>query len=333
MGRLSHLVYEEEAPAGGFPWKAYRFSIDGRHVVAGLSHLTHTALQRDGKDSLQAVFSVLKQMLLEDDVVPHICNVDDVPFERLSSHRVLDWEADRLRRHEPIIVGPNESIRRTLLELAYRCAEENTTFLSVAKSEIPVPPNVLLFNLRFLSDAGYLREGEGGKWYNITAQGIQTIERSRSRDRRSGLAFIVMAFSAETEALYDKSIAPAVLSTGLQPVRIDRYRQPETITEGIKTLIRTADVVVADLTLSRPNCYYELGYAQALKRSVVLCAREDHDPRQGADRQLRVHFDVDAYNIIFWSTDGWDDLEGRLREALASELSRRANGVDGTFHH
>ena len=42
--------------------------------------------------------------------------------------------------------------------------------------------------------------------------------------------------------------------------------------------IALATVVVADLSANRANCYYELGYADALKRPVVLLCHADTEP-------------------------------------------------------
>jgi len=41
--------------------------------------------------------------------------------------------------------------------------------------------------------------------------------------------------------------------------------------------VRSATAVVADLTENRPNCYYELGYADALRRPVILLQRTDSE--------------------------------------------------------
>jgi hypothetical protein len=55
-------------------------------------------------------------------------------------------------------------------------------------------------------------------------------------------------------------------------------------------------VVVADLTDNRPNCYYELGYADALKRPVVLVSHQKES----------IGFDVAGRSICWYETP--DDL-------------------------
>ena len=63
-------------------------------------------------------------------------------------------------------------------------------------------------------------------------------------------------------------------------------------------------MVVADLTLERPSCYYEVGLAQALNRQVVLVA----------ERGTPIHQAHDRDKVIFY--DSLDDLSAKLTRAL-----------------
>lgn len=68
--------------------------------------------------------------------------------------------------------------------------------------------------------------------------------------------------------------------------------------------LRRARVVLADLTLERPSCYYEVGLAQALNRRVVLVA----------ERGTQVHQAHDRDKVIFY--DSLDDLSAKLTRVL-----------------
>lgn len=68
--------------------------------------------------------------------------------------------------------------------------------------------------------------------------------------------------------------------------------------------LRRARVVLADLTLERPSCYYEVGLAQALNRRVVLVA----------ERGTPIHQAHDRDKVIFY--DSLDDLSARLTSVL-----------------
>lgn len=68
--------------------------------------------------------------------------------------------------------------------------------------------------------------------------------------------------------------------------------------------LRRARVVLADLTLERPSCYYEVGLAQALNRRVVLVA----------ERGTVIHQAHDRDKVIFY--DSLDDLSAKLTRVL-----------------
>jgi hypothetical protein len=68
--------------------------------------------------------------------------------------------------------------------------------------------------------------------------------------------------------------------------------------------LRRARVVLADLTLERPSCYYEVGLAQALNRRVVLVA----------ERGTPIHQAHDRDKVIFY--DSLDDLSEQLTSIL-----------------
>jgi hypothetical protein len=70
--------------------------------------------------------------------------------------------------------------------------------------------------------------------------------------------------------------------------------------------LRRARLVLADLTLERPSCYYELGLAQALGRRVQLIAEEGTPIHQAHGRE----------STIFY--DSFDGLTAELRPVLAA---------------
>ena len=95
------------------------------------------------------------------------------------------------------------------------------------------------------------------------------------------------------------------INIGLLCEWIDEIHEDFVITDKIIECIKRAKVIIVDLTGNRPNGYYELGYASALGKPVVLLSRNGEKP----------HFDVYNQNIIFYqnSTSIENSLTTRLR--------------------
>ncbi len=113
--------------------------------------------------------------------------------------------------------------------------------------------------------------------------------------RRTNQLFVTMPFDPELNAFFKKVVKPAARAAGHDPVRIDRRPPEGYITKAILSTIRRAVLVLVDLTLERPNCYFEAGYARGAFRRVIFTCRADHDPRRTDRGSYRVHFDADTF--------------------------------------
>lgn len=125
----------------------------------------------------------------------------------------------------------------------------------------------------------------------------------------------------ELDEVYTDIIAPTLVKAGFDPKRVDKHNDGELINNKIIEFILEADLIVADLTNERPNCYLEVGYAMGAgkNRNLILTAREDHyhrNPNYNPEGP-RIHFDLEGYDILFWSPKRTDEF--------ASELLKRVN--------
>ncbi len=154
--------------------------------------------------------------------------------------------------------------------------------------------------------------------FEARAEVLRELQESR---RRTNQLFVIMAFRVETDCLWDKVIVPIAEELGLEPIRIDKQETESAISEEILSSIRRALLVLCDLSFERPNCYFEAGFAKGAFRRVIFSARSDHDPRNAATGQGKVHFDVDQYKISWWNPDNLhkakDDLKSRIERVLA----------------
>ena len=84
--------------------------------------------------------------------------------------------------------------------------------------------------------------------------------------------------NSELDQVCEQAIVPAMKARGLDPRRVDKHNQGGLLKSEIVTFIEQSDIIVADLTNERPNCYLEIGYAMGVNKyhALVLTAREDH---------------------------------------------------------
>lgn len=136
------------------------------------------------------------------------------------------------------------------------------------------------------------------------------------------LAFVLMPFDPEFNHIYSELIRPALEDAGFDVRRADDTLDQQNILRTIVHNIDVADLIVAELTTSRPNVFYELGIAHGLRKPVVLLS-QDLDG---------VPFDLRSYNIVTYSTrfDEVHRLKDRLKaiaEGLKDGTSRFGSPV------
>jgi nucleoside 2-deoxyribosyltransferase len=149
-------------------------------------------------------------------------------------------------------------------------------------------------------------------------------------DDEGRTAFVILRIGAsDVDKLFDEAIAPAAHECGLKarPVAITEGR--ETITGRILQLIDNSSLVIADLTYERPNCYFEAGYTQGKGIPVIYMAREDHDPRRPGRKAKdpRVHFDLDAHKITYWSEDDLKSARLELTQRIPIAINSFVPGL------
>ena len=119
-----------------------------------------------------------------------------------------------------------------------------------------------------------------------------------------------MPFANDMRDVFDHAIAPAAIATNFDCFRADDAYGPSAIISDIIRHIFTADVIVADLTHSNPNVFYELGVAHAVgNKTIMIC--------DAAEQKLP--FDLSAYRVILYHKT-IDGIRQRLRNELERDL-------------
>ena len=104
---------------------------------------------------------------------------------------------------------------------------------------------------------------------------------------------------------------------GCYAIRIDKEAPLEGLVDRIKEEIRRANFVLADLTDERPSCYFEVGYAEALKVPVIYTASKQSVLAPGTE--TRIHFDI--HKNINWFTNH-DELKEKIRTSFEKNKER-----------
>jgi len=127
-----------------------------------------------------------------------------------------------------------------------------------------------------------------------------------------GKCFVIQPFDqGPFDKRYEEVIAPAATDAGLQAYRVDRDPSVTVPIETIEAETREADACVADITDDNPNVWYELGYAFAQGKDVVMiCAK---------GRRTKFPFDVQHRNILTYGVESPSDFT-KLREGIAARL-------------
>lgn len=117
---------------------------------------------------------------------------------------------------------------------------------------------------------------------------------------------------------YDDIIKPALESCGIEAYRVDRDPYVEIAVSVIEERIRDATLVIAEISVDNPNVWFELGYAMALEKPVIMLC--DNMYRNG-----KFPFDISHRNVLVYRSGSIRDFNvclEKLKERIAAKLKR-----------
>src|SRR4051794_20171801 len=103
-----------------------------------------------------------------------------------------------------------------------------------------------------------------------------------------------MPFDPDFDAVYTDLIAQPLAEAGFVVTRADDVNARQNVLADVVRGIAEADLVVADLTTSNANVFYELGLAHAMGVPTVLIAQQDSSED--------IPFDLRQYRTEFYET-------------------------------
>jgi hypothetical protein len=100
-------------------------------------------------------------------------------------------------------------------------------------------------------------------------------------------------------------------------IRIDKEYALDELVRRIKVEIEKSKFVIADLTDERPSCYYEAGYAEALKKPVIFVASKESV--ENPKTLTKIHFDIHKNIHSFRNSK---ELRDKLKGALDKNFNQ-----------
>ncbi len=130
--------------------------------------------------------------------------------------------------------------------------------------------------------------------------------------------FVIQPFDRDT---YDKrfrdTFKPALEAAGLAPYRVDEDNSSRVLIDDIEKNIKDSTLCFAEITTNNPNVWYELGYAFACGKDVVMVSCPD-------ERNAEFPFDVRHKAIITYKSKSPSDfveLAKRITDKATAFLS------------
>lgn len=126
------------------------------------------------------------------------------------------------------------------------------------------------------------------------------------RHFRRNTAFILMQIDRNNGQSEDvkQGVKEVFDEFGISAVRADDIEHDGSITQTVLDQIETSEFLFADLSGERPNVYYEIGYAHALGRRVMMYRK----------KETKLHFDLSVHNVKEY--DSVTELKSALRNRL-----------------
>ncbi len=135
---------------------------------------------------------------------------------------------------------------------------------------------------------------------------ITTRPKVQEEPIEKGYAFVAMPIAPEYDDVLD-SIKESARRCGVNAERIDEQESHQRITDRILESINRAEFVIVDLTESKPNVFFEAGYAHGIGKIPIYIAKNN----------TSLEFDLKDYPVIFF--ESYRELKYKLEKRLRAK--------------
>jgi hypothetical protein len=145
----------------------------------------------------------------------------------------------------------------------------------------------------------------------------------KKRDFAKGRCCVFQPFDkGDFDKRFEDVLVPAIEAADLEPYRVDRDAGSVIPVDTLHKEIRAAAVCVADITTRNPNVMYELGFAVASEKDVVIISGPNTE---------KYPFDIQHRGILSYavgSISDFKELGRKLTERLYAVLERQESTTE-----
>lgn len=130
-------------------------------------------------------------------------------------------------------------------------------------------------------------------------------------------AFMIMPFhQPELDDIYISHIKPFLKSElNMEICRADDFRTNDIIVDTIYRLIRESELIIADTTHANKNAFYELGYASALGKEIIMIQNKS---------EQKLFFDRAHIRSIFYDSSDIPAFHFELKSTILAIKSKNS---------
>jgi hypothetical protein len=121
-------------------------------------------------------------------------------------------------------------------------------------------------------------------------------------------AFIIMQFTTPYNELFSDVIKPVCEKYKIEAIRSDQTYGPGHIFSEIVRQIFLSKFIIAEITPSNQNVFFEVGYAHAIRKPIIFIA----------EKTKELPFDVSGFRVLFYE----NSIRGKkkVEEGLAKHI-------------
>ena len=133
---------------------------------------------------------------------------------------------------------------------------------------------------------------------------------------KNNQAFMIMPFHNESlDKLFFKNILPFLKDNlGITIYRADDFRDNDIIIETIHKVIEESEFIIAETTKDNKNSFYELGYASAMGKEIIMI--------QDKSEEQKLFFDRAHIRTIMYDINNIETFHFDLKSTIASIRNR-----------